>query len=52
MKFLFGVLPLAATPAPEHVGQSQVFVECRVANSGGWRGFVQRHKCNAPLFSL
>src|ERR1700722_19551661 len=52
MKFLFGVLSLARTPVPERVGQSQVFVECRVAYRSGWRGLVQRLECDAALFSL
>src|SRR5579863_2449925 len=52
MKFLFGVLPLARTPVPERVGQSQVFVECGVAYRGARRGLVQRLECDAALFSL
>src|SRR5215467_11671586 len=52
MKFLLGALPLARTPVPERVGQSQVFVECRVAYGSARRGPVQGFECNAALFPL
>ncbi len=52
MKFLFGILPLARTPVPERVGQSQVFVECGGTNRCARCGLVERLECNSALLFL